>query len=56
MAQVAIEQVTTPVGRTQAALSKRFQALAARREERREIRRWLRQNPPSFGRSTGARV
>jgi hypothetical protein len=56
MAQLTIDQVTSPAARIRIALSNRLQALAEKLDERREIRRWLRQHPPSLGRSSGCRV
>lgn len=55
MAQIAIDGA---MSRTRARIrfSGFFPVLATRWAEHREVRRWLRQHPPSLGRSTGARV
>ena len=55
MAEIAIEQARPHGGitaRFKAAIAER----AVRREERKAVFTWLRENPPSLGRETGARV
>lgn len=42
--------------RAKFALLIELQSLAVRRAERREVRAWLRQHPPSLGRGTGCRA
>lgn len=54
MAQVTMELTRRWEPRSKAA--RWFRAMAIRHRERREVKRWLRQNPPSVGRETGAKV
>jgi hypothetical protein len=55
MAEAAIE-ITARAPRSTGRARLAIRALAQRIDEHREVRTWLRTNPPDLGRSTGARV